>query len=189
MKTFQIFSLLIISTLFFSCTDESDNSVKPGITINPNTEELITTVQIHLSDTNHVIIDTVAFNDPDGDGGNPPTIDTLMLQAGQSYLVNLKFIDASNPLSIKDITAEIEIEADEHLVCFDQTNIAGISINKADSDGNYELGLKSKWKLSPSASSNNGILKLTLKHQPDVKDGTCTPGDTDVEINFPVIIN
>jgi hypothetical protein len=189
MKTFKILAIALLSLSIYSCTDDDDDSVTPDIIITPNEEELITTVEIHLNDTNNVIIDTISFNDPDGDGGNAPTIDTLRLQAGQDYKVNLMFLDASNPSDIEDITLEIEEEDDEHLVCFDQTNLTGLSITKTDSDGTYVVGLKSKWVLTPAASSTNGVLKLTLKHQPDVKDGTCAPGDTDVEINFPVIIN
>lgn len=189
MKSFKIIAIAILCLTFNACTDDDDDSVKPGTTITPNEEELITTVEIHLSYTNNVVIDTVSFNDPDGDGGNAPTIDTLVLQSAKEYLVNLKFLDASDPSDIEDITLEIEAEDDEHLVCFETMNSTGISISKIDTDGTYAVGLTSRWTISSSASSNNGTLKLTLKHQPGVKDGTCAPGDTDVEIDFPVVIN
>lgn len=189
MKQFKTLGILLISTLIYSCTDKEDSSVKPGISINPNQEELITTVEIQLSDSNHIPLDTVSFNDPDGDGGIPPSIDTLKLGKGQKYFVKLNFLDKSNPADIKDITAEIKAEGDEHLICFDPMNISGLNIIRTDSDGTYELGIESSWTVDANANSNNGKLRLSLKHQPGVKDGTCAPGTTDVEIDFPVTIN
>lgn len=187
MKTFKILAIALLSLSIYSCTDDDDDSIK---TIDHNhEEELITTVQVILSDTFNVVLDTVSFKDPDGDGGIAPTIDTLRLQAGKDYLVNLMFLDESDPADVEDITLEIKAEDDEHLICFDLTNLTGLNITKTDSDGTYVVGLKSKWGLVPAATSTNGVLNLTLRHQPDAKDGTCIPGSSDVDINFPVLIN
>ncbi len=188
MKNFRILFILILGLSTYSCTDD-DDSVTPGTKVTPNEEELITTVQLIFSNEFNVILDSASFNDPDGDGGNAPSIDTITLQSGTDYTVDLKFLDASDANDVEDITIEIEEEDDEHLICFDQSNISGLTINRSDSDGTYEIGLKSLWVVDSNASSNSGVLKLTLKHQPGSKDGTCAPGDIDVEIDFPVIIN
>lgn len=182
-------SFLFITALagvLTACTDDSDSSVTPGTTVTPNEEELITTVQIRISDSlTAQVVDTVEFNDLDGPGGNAPTIDSIKLSPNRVYIVETSFFDASDPSDIEDITAEIEAEDDEHLVCFELMNAGGFSIEITDSDGTYPIGLDSKWK---SGGLANGELKLTLRHQPGVKDGTCTPGETDVEVRFPLTI-
>jgi len=104
MKTIKILTLAIISCALFSCTDDDDAS--PSTPISPNEEELITTVRLNFMDAGGGTT-SFDFNDPDGDGGNAPVIDTITL--GQ--------------------------------------------------------------------------------HQPDVKDGTCAPGETDVEVDFPLQFN
>jgi hypothetical protein len=189
MKTIKYILLLtLVSTLLFSCTDDDDNSVTPGTGINPNEEELITDVHVLLMDTFNTPLDTFRFSDPDGLGGNAPEIDTIRLSSNSWYNVSLLFLDASNPNDIDNITEEIKQEDDEHLICFDVINTSGLSIQRSDSDGTYEVGLESRW-FSGGTQLNGGSVKLTLRHQPGGKDGTCNPGDTDVEVTFPVKVN
>lgn len=188
MKNIKIFSIVALSLFLFACTDDSDDSVKPGVNITLNEEELITSVELHFADTNQVALDTFAFNDPDGNGGMSPTIDSIKINSNQSYLVNVQFLDKSNPSSIKDITAEIIAEDDEHIICYELSNANGLMINRTDSDGSYEVGIKTRWIANNMAATSNGVLKLILKHQSGSKDGSCNPGDTDVEVNFPLII-
>src|SRR5690606_24038903 len=103
------------------------------------------------------------------------------------YAVSVKFLDESNPSDIKDITMEIKEEGDEHRVCYQLINASGLSIEIKDSDGVLPIGLESSWELDSTAQSSNGQLQLVLKHQPEFKDGSCGPGDTDVEVFFPII--
>lgn len=179
--SFLLFSILI------SCTDKDDDSIsKSGVNpITPTDLELITTVQLFIADTTATTIDTVEFKDADGQGGAAPLIDTIFLNTAKSYQVNVTFLDESDPNDVEDITLEILAEADEHLVCFEASNAMAISINLTDSDGTYPIGLESDWM---SLTAMNGTLKLTLKHQPSVKNGTCEPGETDVEVVFPLVI-
>jgi hypothetical protein len=83
------------------------------------------------------------------------------------------------------ISNEVLEEGNEHLFCFDIMD-ANLNITRADSDGVYEIGLESIWVVG---ANSNGHVTVTLKHQPDgIKDGTCAPGDTDIEIEFPIKI-
>jgi hypothetical protein len=45
----------------------------------------------------------------------------------------------------------------------------------------YEVGLQSQWT---TGNAENGTTQIVLKHQPDVKDGTCAPGETDIDVTF-----
>lgn len=193
MKTMNILKsitlILFVNLFLFACTDDDDDSVNNngGSNITPNEEELITTVELQFSDTMGTAVDTFRFRDPDGDGGNQPTIDTLRLSSDSIYDLNIKFLDESDPMDVEDITMEIMAEDDEHLVCFDMGNMSAVQfiINKTDSDGNYELGLQSRWQ---TFAAFEGSVKVILKHQPGVKDGTCAPGETDIEVDFPLIV-
>ncbi len=186
MKNIKILMAVSIGLLTYSCTDDDDAT--PAVPITQNEEEVITTVDLTFTDSLTSSSSTFSFNDPDGDGADDPTIDTIKLSVGKVYTVSAEFKDASDPDDVEDITAEIKTEDDEHLVCFDQTNINGLTIRRTDTDGTYEVGLDSRWQTTMNATSNQGVLRLTLRHQPGSKDGSCTAGDTDVEIDFPVII-
>jgi hypothetical protein len=143
--------------------------------------ELITSMVLEFSDTANVQPNvTVAFRDPDGEGGNAATeFDTIALAANTVYSVKITLLDESKNPAVK-ISDEVKTEGDEHLFCYDVTG-ANINVARTDSDGKYEIGLDSRWTV---AAASNGTVKVTLKHQPGVKNGTCGVGDTDVEVNF-----
>ena len=70
------------------------------------------------------------------------------------------------------------------MFCFDVVD-AHVNINRTDTDGTFEIGLQSEWV---TTTASTGTVTVSLKHQPGIKDGTCDPGDTDVEIQFPIVI-
>lgn len=188
-KYFKNLSIIIalIATTFTACKkDEADD-------FNPiqNEEELITSVVLTFVDsTNITDTSTFAFRDPDGEGGNAPTVfDTISLLKGKTYFMSIAFLDESNPNNVEDITVEVKAEDDEHIVCYESLNLSSLSYSITDSDGQFPVGLEATFRTDISQIVNNGSLKVTLKHQPGVKDGSCAPGDTDVEINFPTVIN
>ncbi len=185
----KILFIALAAGFLFACKDDDDDTISQTTTetpITPVETELITTVQLIFTDSaTNSVIDTVEFSDPDGQGGNAPTVETITINANQTYLVSTRFLDESDPNDIEDITLEIEEEDDEHLVCYEPADMMAISIERTDSDGTYEVGLNSKWR---AAAASNTTLKLTLKHQPGVKDGSCGKGDTDVEVDFPLNI-
>ncbi len=169
-----------MSTLVLSSCKRDDD--EPDDPHNHNEEELITTVelQLHATDGTHA---SAHWSDVDGPGGDYPIIDTLVLDTNKTYSLHIEFLDESGD-EVHDLTHEIEEEGSEHIVCYDET-IDELSITRTDSDGVYEIGLTSDW-VTTNASSGN--VTISLKHQPGVKDGTCTPGETDVEVVFPTLI-
>ena len=184
LKNKLISSLISVSILaFISCKKDKDDVVPDHHNHNHNEEELITSLILNFTDSaNQSVVKTFAFRDPDGEGGNAPTqFDTIVLGANTTYLVSLSLLNESVQPSVL-ISDEVLAEADEHLFCFENTGIS-IEIERTDSDGAYELGLESKWK---TQNSGLGNVTIMLKHQPGVKDGSCSLGDTDVEVTFPV---
>jgi hypothetical protein len=178
--------IAFVSVAIIACKDDDDDSVKNGkTTVNPNEEELITTVEAIFSDTNGVALDTFKFEDPDGLGGDAPTIDTIRLNSNSKYDLSIRFLDESDSTDVENITAEIQAEDDEHLICFEEKTSNALNISKTDSDGTYPIGLSSRWEVGAAA---NGSIVISLKHQPGVKDGSCSPGETDIEVEFPLVL-
>lgn len=163
-----------------ACDKDDDHADDPH---HDHEEELITTVKLTFTDSVTSAQSVFQFQDIDGPGGNDPDVfDTIQLSANSTYLVEVKFLNESESPS-EDITEEVLEEDDEHIVCY--STASDVTVERTDTDGNYEVGLSSKWKTNAAEEST---LTLTLKHQPDVKDGTCLPGETDVEVTFPLAV-
>lgn len=187
MKTIQLNTVLflVLSTLItftFQACDDDPVDDPPQM----NEEELITTVEMTFTNADDAEdVRTFRFSDPDGEGGNAPeTTDTIELNASSTYDLAIRFLDESDPNSVEDITEEVEEEADEHLVCY--TTPGDLTVTITDKDAN-ELNLGLAATVTTSEAENTSLL-VQLKHQPDVKDGSCEPGDTDVEVLFQTVV-
>lgn len=154
---------------------------------NPNEEELITTIEVNAIEEGTSIEKKFIFKDIDGPGGlAAQQFDTIKLKANKVYDVKLKFSNESvSPAA--DITEEVETEGDDHQIYFEPN---GIELNvtqlNKDSKG-YSLGTTSKWA---SGNVGKGTIRVTLKHKPGFKtsNDSVTVGETDVEIQFQIII-
>ncbi|MGB0887085.1 MAG: type 1 periplasmic binding fold superfamily protein [Vicingaceae bacterium] len=193
MKTLKIYSILTIvlfSLLAVSCKKDEDTpepDVHDEDHDHDHEEEVITSIILSFVDTTTVGGQPdveYAFRDPDGDGGNAPTEhDVITLAANTYYNVTVQILNESETPA-EDLTPEIQNEDDEHLFCYSPSN-TNVGITRTDSDGTYEVGINTFWSTGAAASGNTTV---TLKHQPGVKDGTCAPGDTDVEVTFTTVI-
>ena len=180
MKQFRASTLtyLALVTLIFTfnaCKDQVDTPP------NPNEEELITTLELTFTnETNASDVRIFKFADPDGDGGNAPTItDSIVLAANSSYGLAVRFLDESKS-PVEDITTEIVAEAIDHLICY--TTPGDLMITILDKDANnLNLGLAATVK---TQALENTSLTIRLMHQPNQKNGNCDSGETDVEVTF-----
>jgi hypothetical protein len=142
------------------------------------------------NDSNSMDSFQVSWQDLDGIGGNDPIIsDTIRLKGYASYSVSTEFYHEHH--SQKDlINDEIITEGNAHLVCYAVEHlqtVVSMSIQRTDTDSKgLELGLKSNWKTY--LNQFKGDVRVKLKHQPGTKNGECDPGETDVEVVFPFII-
>lgn len=184
MKRLHYIPLLALA-LMSSCKSSDDDDVTtPDI---ENEEELITTVTVTLTDTSNASnVVQATFRDTDGEGGNAATsFDTLYLEQGIVYAGTIELLNESDPSETEDITEEVEEEADEHLFCYDSQ--AHVDISRTDSDGEHEVGIETLWVVHNM--TGEGSVTISLKHQPGgIKDGTCSPGDTDVELEFVTVV-
>lgn len=170
-------ALIGIATLSSCERNDEDNEEDEG-------EELITTVELTFTDSLNNDTRVYFWRDNDGPGGMDPEIDQIVLEDSTNYGLSLRFLNESI-IPNEDITEEIRDEGIDHLVCF--TNTAGLVITKVDEDDNgLKLGLKSTFDTD---SAFTGNINVILRHQPGVKDGTCDPGDTDIDVTLPITIN
>jgi hypothetical protein len=178
--------LFLATSLVLTACKKSDDNV-PAPTPD-NEEELITTVRwIAYSGTTP--IDTAFFRDLDGDGGNAPVIQGIVLDADSAYVMKVEILDESkNP--VVDVTEEIEEEADEHQFFYTFENLGASSYTYTDADSRgVPIGLEGTL-ITGAVSTGN--VTIILKHQPDLKpasgNGDVSLGETDIEVEIPVTI-
>jgi hypothetical protein len=156
--------------------------------INPpaNETELITTMVLEFEDSFLFKKTYAVFRDADGPGGNAPSkFDTIRLTTNRPYITRIFLLDESKS-PVDTVSNQVYKEANDHLFVFTPS---GVSINvKAEDtdDKGLPLGMFSIWR---TGNASTGKMKVALKHQPGIKDGSADKGETDVEIDFHCIIN
>lgn len=186
MKTLKLIPLALLALLSFnSCSN--DDSSQPV-----NEEELITTVIVTLTpeDGSQPVI--LTSRDLDGDGPSLPTFSNSgTISALKTYYGTVAVLnELSNP--VEDISIEIAEEGTEHQFFFKAVDGLSGSFEYTDEDQNGNpIGLK--FKFTPSANTQSGLLNVILKHNPNkwgknvsIGDLTNAGGATDLEISFPV---
>lgn len=200
----RIASLLSLPlSLLTACGDDAQTCTTCDL-------EVITTVTLTLTPMGGGAPIVAEVDDPDGDGGAPPVIDSIGLQAGTTYDVTVGF---QNRLEAppEEITDEVRDEADEHQIFFtgaavngpatDQPN-APITHSYTDQDANgLPIGLANRFVVGAGAA---GDLVVTLRHMPPINDQPVKSADTatvvktggfaaiggenDAQVTFPVAI-
>lgn len=178
------YAIIIMSIVWTGCKKDKDLVIDPPPVIND--PEVITTMKLTFSDSaNPSDTRYAVFRDPDGDGGvGPDKFDTIKLAPGKIWVTTILLLNET--VSPADtISDEVLEEANNHILCFTSGGTSA-TVTITDKDGNNRpLGLQSEWQ---TASAGTGTMQIELKHQPGVKDGTCNPGTTDVDITFQVAI-
>lgn len=178
--------ILLLSTLTVlavsSCKKDVDNPSHPH-----NDGEVITTLRLIFVDSaNTADVRIAEFRDPDGPGGIAyDRFDTIQLLSSSTYYTQIVLLNET-VTPADTISNEVLQEADEHLFCFTPVGTSATVIITDTDVNNLPLGLRSSWY---TASPGTGKMLVQLKHQPGTKNGSCSSGETDVEIDFPVAIN
>jgi hypothetical protein len=148
--------------------------------------ELFTTIRLHLKQENTGTESHIEWRDITPFDQNGRTIDTIMLDTSVSYTGRIELLDESKSPA-KDVTKEIEKEKDEHLFVYKPAVNKFFSVIRLDKDSkNREVGLQ--FKIDVKNLPGDTVLNVVLRHQPGVKDGSEGPGDSDLDVWFPVKI-
>lgn len=174
---FFLLLFLVATTLLVGCSDDPEPV---------NEEELITTVNIMLtpvggSSENAV---TLSWDDLNLNGVvDAGEIEQVVLYSRNAYTASIELLNKSVDPT-EDITEEVREEAEDHLFCFEASGV-NIAFSNFDKDANdLNVGLTSTW--TTTAATGSGTVNIKLRHQPGTKTGSCTGGDTDIDITFPI---
>ena len=171
-QNFALLGLLLSGLAIVGC--KKDNTTE---------QETITTVVVHLTATDGSFNQEFEWDDPDGDGGEAPSIDEIMLPANKTFHAHVHFYDRSKTPA-EDITEEVEGENTAHLLVYTLTG-ANVTITPDDTDDNGKpFRLESSWA---TGAASAGTVKVTLRHEPD--KNAANPditGEVDAEAEFVV---
>lgn len=181
----RVIFVVCFTSLFFlfdSCKPKCEKHPDDPECVGEN--ELITSLYVIAIDSvSGLAVDTFRFVDADGNG-SPEVFDTIRLSANRTYRISLQFLNESvSPAEF--INPEIQEEKNDHFISFSTHNV-NMGVTYIDFDTNVPplpLGLETWWVTGSAAS---GHIQIVLRHQPGIKDGTATPGDTDVSVEFPI---
>lgn len=152
--------------------------------------EFLTTVRItatNAADASDVqtasITDTTIISNP-ADSINHPG---MTLKANAVYTVTVQFLDETTKPA-GNITDDIYARRNYHLICWEPENGLQLAVQRTDLDTNtpaLEIGLQDKFTVG---AASTGTLNLQLRHQPNAKNGSCSPGSSDADVNFNITI-
>jgi hypothetical protein len=166
--------------LVAGCNDKADEP-EPA-----DENELITTINLKFTESGMTTAQTFTYRDTDGDGGQAATrFDRIVLKPNKTYDLAVELLDESKTPAA-DVTEEVQEKSDEHLFVYAVSPATLGTYTYGDKDAkNLPIGLKGTFKTN---AAGVGKLKVQLRHQPNAKDGTPTPGSDDVNLDFDLTV-
>lgn len=161
-------------------------------------EEVITTVELTLTDGTETL--TATWRDLDGEGpGDPVITPPAPLAAGTTYDLQLTFLNETESPA-EDVTEEIQEEAEEHQVLMIPSSDF-LTATPTDVESDYvansvgdDLPVGLTWSVQTDAAGT-GTLRVVLKHLPPVggtpqktADVGLADGGTDADVSFDLVV-
>ncbi len=182
-KIISFFSLtLLLST---ACKKEK----QPAVTEEED-NELLTTCKLTITRTDSMQdVQTAVWKKLNPNDASLPdtSLAHFSLKSNRKYQVEIAILDETKSPA-ESINAVIIERSDEHLFCFTPSSGLNLSVKRLDYDTRtpqLELGLKNEFS---AGTVSQGFLQIQLRHQPNVKNGDCGPGSTDMDVSFRVTI-
>lgn len=174
---------LMIAVVAASLASCKKNVSEPG---GENEHEAINSVTLTFSQ-NGTVAGTFIAEDPDGDGGAPPTrIDTIRLRNNQNYTAELTLKNISGT-RVTDVTATVRQQGVNHEIFYVMSG-ASAAVVKTDMDANnLPIGFNSTWT---TGAASSGSVLIKLMHKPFIKKAGDNPniGHSDLALAMPIII-
>ena len=205
-----VIALVIFSLAYSSCSKEEKN-----VTPAPPGNEFLTTVELKMQNTaDPKDTLTAIWRQLDPTEANPPdtSMAVLNLKANSTYNGQVIILDETQTPA-ETVSDEIKERANYHLFFFQPTPISpanlviskttpyipgtatsatgpylNLTVSRTDEDTNnppLQVGLTDQFV---TGDASTGWLRVVLRHQPNVKDGTYPPGSSDLDVNFKVNI-
>lgn len=206
-KTMMTAAVFTVLALAVSACKKDSKEPEPENPVQPTNEsELITTMKVTLHDTTTHTNTSYVFSDLDGPGGNPASFggtnqsdSVINISASHVYKCTILLLNQTKTPA-DTISNEVINEGVDHMIFFNSTAPSGnpyntylsasmTNIKYLDLDANNRgIGLSTLWT-APASATAKSDLKIELKHQPGVKDGSYAPGETDTQVNFKLKVN
>ncbi len=179
-KPFLLFGLIALLT--GACTKDEQN-VAPT-----DDNEAITTATLTLTNKatpTDIVTATIENLNTTADFSKA----TLNLKVNTTYTGLVTLLNKTKTPTL-DATQEIREKLNEHLFVYTPTPATLLTVTLTDRDTNpapgpYPVGLTTEIK---TGAAGSGKLKVVLRHQPTVKNGTATPGSSDLDTDFTVVV-
>ncbi len=185
-KTARFATLLAVLIVVLHACSKDEKAVAPPVPGN----EFLTTVQLKVTNAaNPADVQTASWKDltPDDPDGVDISKAVLNLKPNSTYKVEVLFLDETQSPA-GDVTEEIKERQNYHLICFSNSAGLNLTVQRTDKDTNtpaLEVGLEDQFT---TGTASNGTLNIQLRHQPNLKNGSCEPGSTDADVDFTVNI-
>lgn len=176
------------------CTKKSEDP-KP---VNP--QELITRVTVSFTEARQGVTTpslVLTWSDPDGEGGNAPTITStgsITAQNNLSYVMAVELRGKESPTAAEEVkNSEITAEAGEHQFFFVQNPAGAFTINTLDRDtNNRPVGLNNTITMAGRTTDlTNFSLRVVLRHELNKAFANLNEtnfeqagGSTDIDVTF-----
>jgi hypothetical protein len=190
-RLFAYAAILSVTALSSCKKDDGKDPSKPA---ENNPQEQITTVILagHNHDDHQDMAHrfSVTWEDLDGDGGNVPSIDSLILDTGIAYHVNVILIDKTKT-PWDTISNEVAEEGDVHQFFYTPgaSLLGKLNIEKADlDDNNLPIGLEFHMTTKVQEVPLTGSLNMILSHYDGIPKSNTPSPESDIDITFPVKI-
>lgn len=174
---------LAFTACLLTACDNNEQDVAPT-----DDNEAITTATLQL--TNKANAAEVVTATIDNLTGTPDfSKATLNLKPGTAYSARM-LLSNKNITPAADVSAAIKTEQNEHLFIYSPATGLTLTTTITDTDTNpapgpYPVGLTADMT---TGAASTGKLNVVLRHQPNAKNGTATPGTVDLDTNFDVVI-
>ena len=178
-------ALALFSVLSLASCKKEEVIVSPPVAGN----EYMTTVKLRFENKNNSSDTTWAvWKDLTPDDQNAPDTSKAIinLDKNKTYKVSVKILDETkNPAT--DITEDIRERGNFHFFSFFTSGAisSNLTIVATDFDTNptpFHIGLENEFTTNGTVSS--GRLEGVLKHQPNTKNGTFAPGNSELDVFF-----
>lgn len=181
----KLFALALAAmTIFSACSKDVQEE--------ENDNEVVTTLELHITEKGGGSHFIYKFDDPDGFGAGTlaPVVDVVKLAANKVYDVELKLLNnTANP--VEDVTGEVEDEAAAHRFYILPDASSNITISGLNTDLNgIPVATASVWT---TGTPGTGKLRIVLRHYPDggkaADDSVDSPkSSTDVDTEFTTVV-
>jgi hypothetical protein len=183
--------VLVAASIFtFTSCKKEEVIVSPPVAGN----EYMTTVKLRFENKSNPADTTWAvWRDLTPDDQNAPDTSgaIINLDKNKTYKVSVKILDETKNPS-EDLTEDIRTRGNFHFFSFFTTGAisSNLTIVATDFDTNptpFHIGLENEFTTSGNVST--GRLEGVLRHQPNTKNGTFAPGNSDIDVFFTLNIN